>query len=60
MLRSSAVWVVFALLGIVFFGVSVALFTLPGSRPFGFVTLVCAVVVLVSAQVGHRRSRLRR
>lgn len=60
MLRSSAVWVVFALLGIVFFGVSVALFTLSGSRPFGFVTLVCAVVVLVSVKVGHRRSRLRR
>ncbi|PYY65394.1 hypothetical protein DEJ30_03580 [Curtobacterium sp. MCPF17_003] len=60
MLRSSAVWVVFALLGIVFFGVSVALFAQAGSRPFGFVTLVCAVVVLVSAWVGHRRSRLRR
>lgn len=60
MLRSSAVWVVFALLGIVFFGVSVALFAQPGSRRFGFVTFVCAVVVLVSAWVGHRRSRLRR
>jgi len=60
MLRSSAVWVVFALLGVVFLAVSAALLTQSGSRSFGFVTCICAVVVLVSDRVGHRRSRLRR
>ncbi|WP_144713701.1 hypothetical protein [Curtobacterium pusillum] len=60
MTRSNAVWLVFLMLGLVFAAVSVVLFTTGSLATFAWITLVCAIVILVSAAVGYRRSRLRR
>jgi hypothetical protein len=59
MTRPNAVWLVFLLLGLVFGAAAVALFTTGSVNVFAWVTLACAVVILASAAVGHRRSRLR-
>jgi hypothetical protein len=59
MTRPNAVWLVFLVLGLVFGAVSVALFTAGSVHVLAWVTLACAVVILLSAAVGRRRSRLR-
>ena len=59
MTRPNAVWLVFLLLGLVFGAAAVVLFTTGSVNVFAWVTLACAVVILASAAVGYRRSRLR-
>ena len=59
MTRPDTAWWMTVLLAVVFFGVSGALFANASSRPFGWITLVSAVVALVAAWIGHRRSTLR-
>ncbi|WIE83306.1 hypothetical protein [Curtobacterium sp. MCPF17_021] len=56
--RSNALWLTFALLGVVFLGVTAALFAHESSRPFGWITLVSAIVIMASALLGYRRSKL--
>lgn len=56
--RSNALWLIFALLSVMFLGVTVALFTHESSRPFGWITLVSAIVIVASAWLGYRRSKL--
>ena len=56
--RSNALWLMFALLGVVFFGATAALFAHESSRPFGWITLVSAVVIIASAWLSYRRSKL--
>jgi general stress protein CsbA len=58
MTRPNAVWLVFLLLGLVFGATAVVLFTTGSVNVFAWVTLACAVVILASAAVGYRRSRL--
>ncbi|ROP72739.1 hypothetical protein EDF19_1758 [Curtobacterium sp. PhB115] len=59
MSRPNALWLVFLLLGLVFGAVSVVLLASSTPGVFGWITLGCALVILVSAAVGYRRSRLR-
>lgn len=59
MSRPNALWLAFLLLGLVFGAVSVVLLTSTAPGMFGWITLACAVVILVSAAVVYRRSRLR-
>ena len=47
--RSNALWLMFALLGVVFLGAKAALFAHESSRPFGWITLVSAIVIMASA-----------
>ncbi|TDN44408.1 hypothetical protein EDF64_105243 [Curtobacterium flaccumfaciens] len=56
--RSNALWLMFALLGVVFLGATAALFAHESSRPFGWITLVSAIVIMASAWLGYRRSKL--
>jgi hypothetical protein len=56
--RPNAPWLMFALLGVVLLGATAALFAHESSRPFGWITLVSAVVIMASAWLGHRRSKL--
>lgn len=59
MSRPNALWLVFLLLGLVFGAVSVVLLASNTPGVFGWITLGCALVILVSAAVGYPRSRLR-
>jgi hypothetical protein len=53
------VWMALLLAGIVVGAVSVALFSTGSTDIFGWITLACSVIILVTAAVGYRRSRLR-
>jgi hypothetical protein len=56
--RPNALWLMFALLGVVFLGATAALFARESSRPFGWITLVSAIVIMASAWLSCRRSKL--
>jgi hypothetical protein len=49
---------VFALLGVVFLGATATLSARGSSRPFGWITLVSAIVIMANAWLGYRRSKL--
>ncbi|WJY01577.1 hypothetical protein [Curtobacterium sp. 458] len=58
MSRTNVLWVVFLLLGLVFGAVSIVLLSRSTSGVFGWITLVCAMVILVCSAVAYRRARL--
>jgi|GEM_PF-3515889 len=59
MRRSNVLWLVFLLLGLVFGAVAVVLLTSGAPGVFGWIAVVCSVIILASTAVGYRRSRFR-